>query len=256
MMAHGAMLWGAALYNNGGYPIQGRTIRRELHRGRQAAGACFTVPARHASSRHSRDGLRSIDPLPRWEVSQPGNILRVFERGGKRRLEIGNPDKEEEPGKPDKGLSPRGLGTNNRTDPGLSRPAKDASAGSDAQLSWERTITPAITARRAVRRVTSSTPTTRASRRRAIMPRRAIRDFRSRPTPRFRRTNPAIRSSISSRRRSRPQQCMTCHMHPGTNMVATYLGQMWWDNESDGKMMYPAGQADRPERSPRGRKAR
>jgi hypothetical protein len=29
-------------------------------------------------------------------------------------------------------------------------------------------------------------------------------------------------------------------MHPGTNMVATYLGQTWWDNESDGKFMYPA----------------
>src|SRR4029077_15662425 len=33
------------------------------------------------------------------------------------RLEVGLPDREEEPGKPDKGLSPRGLGTNNRTDP-------------------------------------------------------------------------------------------------------------------------------------------
>ena len=33
---------------------------------------------------------------------------------------------------------------------------------------------------------------------------------------------------------------MTCHMHPGTNMVTTYLGQTWWDNESDGKFMYPA----------------
>src|SRR5688500_3956717 len=33
---------------------------------------------------------------------------------------------------------------------------------------------------------------------------------------------------------------MTCHMHPGTNMVATYLGYTWWDNEADGKHMYPA----------------
>ena len=41
----------------------------------------------------------------------------VFERGGKRRSELGNPDKDEDNGKPDKGLSPRGLGTNNRTDP-------------------------------------------------------------------------------------------------------------------------------------------
>ena len=27
-------------------------------------------------------------------------------------------------------------------------------------------------------------------------------------------------------------QCMVCHMHPGTNMVATYLGMTWWDNEA------------------------
>ena len=35
-------------------------------------------------------------------------------------------------------------------------------------------------------------------------------------------------------------QCMTCHMHPGTNMVTTYQGLMWWDNETDGDKMYPA----------------
>lgn len=37
-------------------------------------------------------------------------------------------------------------------------------------------------------------------------------------------------------------QCMVCHMHPGTNMVATYLGMTWWDNESDGDKMYPKDQ--------------
>ena len=35
---------------------------------------------------------------------------------------------------------------------------------------------------------------------------------------------------------------MTCHIHPGTNMVATYFGYTWWDNESDGAAMYPAAQ--------------
>ena len=32
---------------------------------------------------------------------------------------------------------------------------------------------------------------------------------------------------------------MTCHMHPGTSMVATYMGYTWWDNEADGQLMYP-----------------
>ena len=31
---------------------------------------------------------------------------------------------------------------------------------------------------------------------------------------------------------------MTCHMHPGTNMVTTYYGYTWWDNETDGEAMY------------------
>ena len=32
---------------------------------------------------------------------------------------------------------------------------------------------------------------------------------------------------------------MVCHMHPGTNVMNSYLGFMWWDNETDGELMYP-----------------
>ena len=34
-------------------------------------------------------------------------------------------------------------------------------------------------------------------------------------------------------------QCMICHVHPGTNMVTTYFGLTWWDNEIDSDKMYP-----------------
>ncbi len=37
-------------------------------------------------------------------------------------------------------------------------------------------------------------------------------------------------------------QCIVCHIHPGTNMVASYLGYIWWDNETDGEHMYPKEQ--------------
>ena len=37
-------------------------------------------------------------------------------------------------------------------------------------------------------------------------------------------------------------QCMVCHVHPGTNMMTTYFGYTWWDNESDGGAMYPKEQ--------------
>jgi len=36
---------------------------------------------------------------------------------------------------------------------------------------------------------------------------------------------------------------MVCHIHPGTNMVATYFGYTWWDNEMDGKYLWPAQQS-------------
>ena len=36
---------------------------------------------------------------------------------------------------------------------------------------------------------------------------------------------------------------MICHVHPGTNMVTTYFGLTWWDNEIDSDKMYPAAAA-------------
>ncbi len=35
---------------------------------------------------------------------------------------------------------------------------------------------------------------------------------------------------------------MVCHVHPGTNMEASYFGLTWWDNEADGEKMYPKEQ--------------
>ena len=42
-------------------------------------------------------------------------------------------------------------------------------------------------------------------------------------------------------------QCIVCHIHPGTNMVASYLGYIWWDNETDGAADV-SGQAARSDR--------
>src|SRR5581483_10774218 len=116
MMTHGAMLWGAALYNNGGFPY------KDPHFGESYAPdgkpqRLNTVPLPSQELTRSKGVLPHLDPLGRWEVSQPGNILRVFERGGGERSEIGNPGRKEDPGRPDEKLSDRGLGTELRTDP-------------------------------------------------------------------------------------------------------------------------------------------
>jgi hypothetical protein len=37
-------------------------------------------------------------------------------------------------------------------------------------------------------------------------------------------------------------QCMNCHMHQGNLFVNPYLGYTWWDQETDGELMYPKEQ--------------
>jgi hypothetical protein len=114
MMTHGAMLWGAALYNNGSFHLKDPRFGESY----SESGAPQTLLQTSTEEERRVKGFLSLlDPIARWEISQPGNVLRVFERGGKRRLEVGLPDKEEDPGKPDKGLSARGFGTAQRTDP-------------------------------------------------------------------------------------------------------------------------------------------
>src|SRR5207302_479219 len=76
-----------------------------------------TVPPPTDYEMRCKGVLPYLDPLPRYEMSQPGNVLREFERGGRFRLETGIPERLDDPGRPRSRLSDRGLGTENRTDP-------------------------------------------------------------------------------------------------------------------------------------------
>ena len=252
MMAHGAMLWGAALYNNGGYPIKDARYGESYGEDGQPI-ALFQAPLPTREQQAFKGILPLIEPIPRWETSQPGNVLRVFERGGKRRLEVGLPDKEEENGKPDKGLSPRGLGTNNRTDPvflGLQKtrlldPTLNHLGTNDHPGDYRSA---GCTACHVVyandRGVAASGPYANAGN-------QGRSQSADKSIPKDEPGHP-IKHQFTSRIPT--SQCMTCHMHPGTNMVATYLGQTWWDNESDGKYMYPADQQINPDQSDEARK--
>ncbi len=116
MMTTGAMLWEAALYNNGGFPYKDARFG-ESYSPDGVAQRVNTYPPPSQELTRTKGVLPHLDPLARWEVSQPGNILRVFERGGGERSEVGIPNTEEDPGRPDVKLSERGLGTELRTDP-------------------------------------------------------------------------------------------------------------------------------------------
>lgn len=238
MMTHGAMLWGAALYNNGSFHLKDARFGESYSEG----GTPQTLLQKSTDEERRTKGFLSLlDPIPRWEISQPGNVLRVFERGGRRRLEVGLPDKEEEPGKPDKGLSARGFGTAQRTDPvflGLQKtrlmdptlnflgsndhPGDYRSSGCSAcHVIYANDRDPSHSAFYATAGNLGTSQTADVS------------------IPRNESGHP-IKHQFTSQIPS--SQCMVCHMHPGTNMVASYMGLTWWDNESDGSRMYPAKQ--------------
>jgi hypothetical protein len=199
MMSHGAMLWGAALYNNGTHnrkdPLYGEVYTytgesqghtEHGHRSGKPAYApaklvAATQPAGMPTKEETlkRGWLPVLFPLPRYEASQPGNILRVFERGGERPLNLGGlnlgtPDILDPPGRPDVKLSIRGYGTNLRTDPVLLGLQKtrllDPTLASSA-----RTTTPATTAAAGAPPATSPTPTTAARSTAASTPSTATR---------------------------------------------------------------------------------
>ena len=131
MMTHGGMLWGAALYNNGAVPFKNPQYG-ESYGPDGKPQRLTTSPVPSAELTRDKGVLPFLDPLQRWEISQPGNILRVFERGGGARVDLGNPNPRAEPGRPDDKLSDRGLGTLVRTDPVFLGLAEDAIARSDS----------------------------------------------------------------------------------------------------------------------------
>ena len=269
LMTHGAMLWEAALYNNG-------VVRRKSAvYGEQyttnPADPATAVPAKlnanptpTTTQMLTRGLLPTLWPLPRWEISLPGNLLRVFERGGEFRPVLGIPNPEEDPGRPDVKLSVRGLGTDVRTDPvfiGLQKtrlmdptlnmwgtndhPGDYRSSGCTAcHVVYANDRSPVHSGSFAgfgnrgesfsvdptVNPPQGNGPTTQ--------PYDKPSDY-ARPA---RQSGHPIKHQFV--RNMPTSSCIVCHVHPGTNVLNSYLGFMWWDNETDGQVMYPARQHD------------
>jgi hypothetical protein len=240
MMTHSGFLWGAALYNNGGFPYKNARFGESYDRD-EVPQAMKTIPPPAPEETRTKGVIPELTPLYRWEVSQPGNVLRVFECGGSKKGELGNPTREENPGKPDDKLSDRGLGTELRTDPvflGLQKtrlldpvlsfpgtndhPGDYRSSGCSAcHVIYANDRDPAHSGPYApfghLGYSASADPTIPKSE-------------SGHPI------NRAFTHAISS------SQCMICRVHPGANMVTTYFGLTWRGNEIDANKMYPTQQ--------------
>ncbi len=240
MMTHGGMLYGAALYNNGSFPL------KDAHFGESYSSDGLpqrlrTMPPPSSEESHKKGILAELYPLERWEVSQPGNVLRVFERGGRKKGEIGNPDRDADPGRPEDKVGERGFGTLLRTDPvflGLQKtrlldPLLSLPGTNDQPGDYRGS---GCTACHVIYANDRSPAHSGPYARFGHLGESATAD----PTiPKHEPGHP-IRHTFT---RSIPSsQCMVCHVHPGTNMVATYFGYTWWENETEGEQMYPKQQ--------------
>jgi hypothetical protein len=240
MMTHGAMLWGAALYNNGSFPLKNARFG-ESYSASGVPQGIRTVPAPTPDEIRQKGILPELTPLERWEISQPGNVLRVFERGGEKKGEIGNPDREEESGRPDDKLGERGFGTLLRTDPvflGLQKtrlldPLLSLPGTNDEPGDYRGS---GCTACHVVYANDRSPEHSGPYARFGHMGESSSSD------PTIARHEPGHPIRHSFTRAIPSSQCMICHVHPGTNMETTYFGYTWWDNESDGEAMYPHDQ--------------
>jgi len=240
MMRHGAMLWGAALYNNGAYPAKNYRFGQAYGLDGVPLRLDSPIPVTPEMTR-SQGILPFIEPLPRFAISQPGNILRIFERGGSKQLELGNPNAFEDPGKPARRLSERGLGTLNRTDPvflGLQKtrlhdPLLDFMGSNNHPGDYRSSGCTACHVVYANDRspTHSGWYSKYGHQGLSFSGDKAIRkDERGHPIKhQFTRAIPTA-------------QCMNCHMHQGNLFVNPFLGYIWWDQETDGEFMYPAQQ--------------
>ena len=162
-----------------------------------------------------------------------------------KKAEIGNPSREENPGKPDDKLSDRGFGTELRTDPvflGLAENAASRSCpffpGTNDHPGDYRS-----SGCSACHVIYANDRDPAHSGPYAPFGHRGFSASIDPTIPKNESGHP-IRHAFT--RAIPSSQCMICHVHPGTNMVTTYFGLTWWDNEIDSDKMYPEASSTIP----------
>ncbi len=243
MMTHGGMLWGAALYNNGAWPMKDANFGESYGKDGKILGI-VTNPAPTDDEILLKGIIPVLRPLPRWEVMQPSNVLRVFERGGELKglpSDIGSPNTLDLAGKPEVKLSDRGFGTKLRTDPVflglqktrlldplLSFPGTNDNPGDFRQSGCT-----------ACHVVYANDRDPKHSGPFAQFGNQGLTVTLDPTIPKGEPGHP-IKHQMTNGVPS--SQCMVCHLHPGGNMLTGYYGMIWWDNETDGQLMYPEKQ--------------
>jgi len=249
LMANAAMFWGAGAYNNGILPYKHSILGEAYDRDGNPASVSNGIA--NDASMDAHGILPKISPLPSWETTPPGDIFRVFERGGRNISnlfpEIGLPNEAgqiqrlEEPGRPDIKQSNRGPGTGSRVsipvlnitktrlnDPFLwmlgtnDNPGDFRSSGcSSCHVVYANDRDP---------------------RHSAIYAKFGNMGTSQQVDPTIPKDEPGHPLKHEFTRQIPTSQCMICHMHQPNMFINTMLGYTMWDYESDAASMWPEKQ--------------
>jgi hypothetical protein len=242
-MTTAAVFWAAAPYANGilsrKQGLLGESYNRE---GNPQALKPVTPPTPYQIA---RGALPLLVPMPRWEVIQPGEYFRAFERGGISNNpfppEIGNPNVGEDSGRPDIRLGNRGRGVGLRISPAVINIHKTRL--NDPHLSYLGTNENPGDYRSSG---CSGCHVVYANDRDPLHS-GPFGQYGNRGTsvtgdptiPKEEKGHP-IRHEFT--RAVPTSQCMSCHMHQPNSFVNTYLGYIMWDYESDAELLWPKEQ--------------
>ncbi len=255
LMTTSAMLWGAVTYNNGSFPLKryrfGESYSPESVPERLQGVVEFEGEKKNVrwptEQELARGVLPSLDPLPRWNVAQPGNVLRAFEHGGRlsraNPSDVGVPNALEDPGRPDMKLGDRGYGTQLRFDPVLLNLQKTRL--NDPHLSFLGTNDHPGDYRSsgcsACHVVYANDRTPVHSGPYAKFGHRGRAGGEDAAIPKDESGHPIVHRFTNSVPSS---QCMTCHHHQPNAFMNTFFGYQMWDYETDGQAMWPADQRE------------
>ena len=261
LMASGAMLWGGAGYNNGIVPFKNYVVGEAYTRAGEPAK--IVSPGEPAGTvtaeQKARGALPALYPLPTWQTVMPGDIFRVFERGGRnvstQFAEVGLPNslgsiqRLEEPGRPDLKQSNRGPGTGLRVaipvlnihktrlnDPFMWYAGTNDQPG-DYRHSGCAGCHVVYANDREPRHSLIWAKYGRDGQTATVDPTIAAKvDHATGEKEKGHPVEHAFTRAIPT------AQCMNCHMHQPNIFLNSFLGYTMWDYESDAPHMWPAKQ--------------
>lgn len=245
-MVNSAQVYSTALYNNATIPFKD-ALFIESYTPFGEPQAIRTIPPPTADETRLKGILPILFPLPRLNIGQPGLIFRPFERGGGPKSELGNPNGQDVSGQPDETLSNRGFGTQAAVDPvilgaqkvRLNDPVMSFMGTNDSPGDYRQSGCASCH----VVYANDRDPFNSAHYAKFGNLGRTVN-----PDPKIPKNEHGHPIDHKFTRSIPSSQCITCHVHNGNGFLNTYLGYMWWDEETEGEQLYPKQQKNPTEK--------